>query len=162
MADHQRLPSEPQRVRGGNCTIRNIGELEIPHGVEPNHPDPIGHEGVFTSLRGEHSAFGVRNHPGAEPAKYDGSKMMIGMVMSEYQPSDGLPGDTSNGSHQLFALLRAGQRVDDNDALARDHEARVGPPLGAPPGVSDCGIHIRRQTANGRCGVRRRAGQVPG
>jgi hypothetical protein len=164
MADDQRLTAEPQRVRAGNRAVGGVGKLEIAHGIEPNHPNPVGHERVFASFGGEHSTVRMGNHLGSEPAKHNCTKLVIRMVMSQHQPFDRLPGDPADGLDQLLALLRAGQGVNHNDTLAGDHEARVGLPLRPPPGISDGGIHVWSQTADGRGRrwLRSRAGEEPG
>lgn len=164
MADHQRLIAEPQRIGAGNGAVRNVGKLEIAHGIEPNDPDPIRHEGIFTSLTGEDSPIRVRDHPGTEAAKHDCAEVVVRMVVGQHQPFDGLPGDPADGLQQLLGVLRTGQCIDDDHTGAGNDKAGVGPALRSAAGVSNGGVYSWRQTANLRCGrwIGSSAGEEPG
>lgn len=106
----------------------------------------------------------MRNDLGSQPAEHNGAEMMIGMVMSEHQPSDRFPGSPANGSYQLLPLLRAGKGIDYDDTVAGDNEPRIGPPLRAPAGISDGRIDPWSKAANCGCGrlLLERAGEEPG
>lgn len=164
MADHERSPTEPQGVGAGHRAVRDVGKLEIAHGVEPNHPDPVGHEGVLASFGRKHSTVRMRNHLGSQPTKNDGSEMVIGMVVRQHQPPDRLSRNPANSSYQLLALLGAGECVDDDDTVAGNDKTRIGPALRASTGISNGGEHTWCQRADGRSGrrLRGRAGEDPG
>ena len=150
MLDNQRPPSQPECVHSGDRAIRYIGKGKPAHRVESHHPDPVGNQRVLAALRRENSAIGMGYDLGPQPPKYDGPKVMVGMMVGEYHPGNRLRSYPSDGREQLLPLLGAGQRIDDHDACPGDHKTGVGSSLRAPSGVSDGGIHSGRELANCR------------
>ena len=90
MGDHQRPPSEPQRVARGHRPVGHIGELEPAHGVEAHHPDPVGNQGVLSAFGGQRPAVGMGDDLGPGPAEHDGAEVMVGVVVGEDEPADRL------------------------------------------------------------------------
>ena len=164
MTDYQRLATQPQRVGTGNRAVRGVGKLEVTHRIQPDQPNPIGHEGIFSAFGGQHSSVRMRDDPGSQPPEYNGAEMVIRMVMSQHQPSDRLPGSPANGLYQLVPLLRAGECVDYNDTVTGNDKAGVGPALRAPAGITDGRVDPWSETANGGCGMLmiERAGEQSG
>ena len=158
MADHQCPAAKGQRIRAGDRAVRSVGELKIPHSVQPNYANPIGHQRIFAAFGSERSPVGMSNDLCSEPAKHDRPEVVIGMMVRQDQPPNWLRRDPPDRLDQLLALLGTGEGVDDYDAFTGDNEAGVGATLGSPAGVSDCRIDIGCETAD-RGWVRLRGGR---
>jgi hypothetical protein len=102
-------------VSSDHRPVRRVGELESSHGIESNYSNPVCDECVFPALGGQHSAVGMRDDPGAQPAEDCGSEMMVWVVVREHDPFHRLLCDRTNRPEKVFRLPRAGQRVDDHD-----------------------------------------------
>ena len=136
-------------------TVGLVGELEAPHGVETDHPHPVGDQRVFPAIGGERPPVGMRDHPRAGLPQDDGAEVMVGMMVGEHQPLDRTVGDPADGAQQLLALPRTRQRIDHDHAFGRHHEPGVGPSLDAASGIAHDGIDARRERSKRKrpCGV---------
>src|SRR5918992_677380 len=145
MTDDQRAIAEFESIRRRNGPVGGVGELKPPHGIQPNHPHPIGDQRVLARLRGEHAAIGVGDDHSSLLTEHAGAEMMVRMMMGEDKPFDRPAGDCANRPLELLGLARAGQGVDDNDSGWRNHKPGVGPSLRAASDVSrddiDTGAH---------------------
>jgi len=53
----------------------------------------------------------MRDHPSAGPAQGHCTEVMIGVVVRQDQPADGLAGDRMDRAHQPLPLRGAGERI---------------------------------------------------
>jgi len=67
----------------------------------------------------------------ASPAQGHCTEVMIGVVVRQDQPANGLACDRTDRAHQLLPLRGTGERIDHHDAVAGHDEAGVGSPFRA-------------------------------
>ena len=147
MGDDDGMAPWCEGIRTGDRDIGRVGKLEAPHCIEADHPDPIGHEGVFPTLQCEYPTVRVSDDFGSQSAEDDGAEMMIWVMVREDQPLDRLGGNRSDRLDQLLPLPRTGQGVDHHHTDRSDDEAGIGPPLRSAAGIAQDYVHIRREPA---------------
>ena len=97
----------------------------------------------------------------AEPAEHNSAEMMVRMMVGKDEPGDGCLGDSPDRIYQVLPLLRARQRVDDDNTFSGNHEAGVGSALGTATGIAHGGVHAGSKAAKDRLG-RGEGGSRPG
>jgi len=98
----------------------------------------------------------------AEPAEHNSTEMMVRVMVGQDKPGDGCRGDSADRVYQLLPLLRARQRVDDDNTFTGDHEAGVGSALGTAAGIAHGGVHAGSKAAKDRLWWRREGGPRAG
>jgi hypothetical protein len=135
------MRSAAERIRSGHREVRRIGKLESTHRIKPDDPDPVRQQGILAAIRRQTAPIGVGNDFRAKPAKDDRAEMVIGMVVGQDEPLDGLIGNSANPSGQRFAIAGAGQGIDHDHTIAGHDEAGIGPSFRAAAGVAEYGVH---------------------
>lgn len=160
MSDDQNTAPQPERVHPGDMTVRCVGELEAPHGIQAHHPHPVRHERVLAPFGGKHPAIRMSDDFGSMASEHTGAEMMVRMMVSEDEPLDGLVSDGADRRKELLRVSRACLCVDHDHTGGGHHEAGVRPSLRAATRVSQRGVDSGSKTPDrewrrGRVGAAR-------
>src|SRR5207244_12978418 len=91
---------------------------------------------------------GMGDHASAGASQRNRDEVMIRMMMREHQPADRPVRHRADGANELLPLGGAREGVDHDNALGRHGEARVGPALRPPPGITHDGKDVRGERPN--------------
>src|SRR5258708_37327186 len=92
----------------------------------------------------------MRHPPSAAPAQGHCTEVMIGVVVRQDQPADGLAGDRTDRAHQLLPLRGTGERIAHYDAVAGHDESRIRATFRAATRVTEHDVDAGGQLANGK------------
>ena len=148
MRDDDRLVAEPQGVRGRDGHVGYVGVRESLHLRLPDDACPrrLGRLPALLVHAGRH--VGMGDHASAGASQRNRAEVMIRMMMREHQPADRPVRHRADGANELLPLGGAREGVDHDNALGRHGEARVGPALRPPPGITHDGKDVRGERPN--------------
>src|SRR2546421_474353 len=150
MRDHDRLPTEPQRIARHDRPVGHVRVGEARHLRRSDHQRPRRFGGLATLLVHPGRHVGMRDRPGPGPAQHHRAEVMIGVMVRQHQPPDRLARDGADDTYQLLALSRACERIDYHHAVAGHDEAGVRPALRSSPRVTHNHVDAGCQLADGK------------